>query len=251
MITIKSAREIELMRVAGQIVAQALSLAQQLSKPGISTAEMDAQIDQLIRSQNAIPSFKGYNGFPASSCISVNDQVVHGIPGSYVLKDGDIVSVDIGAIFEGYHGDAARTFAVGEITAEAQRLIDVTKQSFFEGIVFAKDGLRIGDISYAIETYVHAHGFSVVQELIGHGIGQVMHEKPDIPNYGPAGRGPRLSVGMTLAIEPMINMGKRHIAQQPDGWTIVTQDSQLSAHYENTVLITDDQPEILTLLSDS
>jgi methionyl aminopeptidase len=203
-------------------------------------------VEHFIRQQGAVPSFLNYNGFPASACISINDEVIHGIPGDRVLQDGDIVSVDVGAYVDGFHGDCAATFACGTISPEAQRLIDVTRQSFFEGIRFAKEGYRLYDISAAIQEYVESNGFSIVREFVGHGIGAHLHEDPAVPNYGRKGRGPRLLRGMTLAIEPMVNAGKADIWQLSDGWTVKTQDGKYAAHYENTILITDGEPEILT-----
>ena len=246
MITLKSAHEIELMRRAGKITAAARALAGEMVKPGVTTQEIDKAVEQFIRKQGATPSFLHLYGYPASICISVNDEVIHGIPGNRVLQDGDIVSVDVGACVEGFHGDCCATFACGTIDPEAQRLIDVTRQSFFEGIRYAKEGFRVGDISAVVQAYVEANGFSVVREFVGHGIGSALHESPEVPNYGIAGRGPRLLKGMTLAIEPMVNAGGAAIRQLSDGWTVKTLDGKLSAHYENTILITDGEPEILT-----
>lgn len=249
MIIIKSAREIELMKQAGQIVAGALSLARNMAVPGTSTEAINRAIDDYIMSKGAWPSFKHYGKppFPAAACISVNEAVVHGIPDSYKLKDGDMVSVDVGAKLNGYHGDAARTFAVGEIDDEARRLVDITEQSFWVGIAMAKEGNRLGDISHAIEEVAVRAGFGVVKELVGHGIGENLHEDPNVPNYGPAGRGPRLQAGMALAIEPMINEGTADIFLADDEWTVVTADRKRSAHYENTIIITEHEPLILTL----
>jgi methionyl aminopeptidase len=246
MITLKSAHEIELMRRAGKITAAARALAGEMVKPGVTTQEIDKAVEQFIRKQGATPSFLHLYGYPASICISVNDEVIHGIPGNRVLQDGDIVSVDVGACVEGFHGDCCATFACGTIDPEAQRLIDVTRQSFFEGIRFAKEGFRVGDISAAIQTYVESNGYSIVREYVGHGVGAAMHESPEVPNFGRSGRGPRLLRGMTLAIEPMVNAGGAAIRQLSDGWTVKTLDGKLSAHYENTILITDGEPEILT-----
>jgi len=248
MIIIKSQREIELMRKAGEITARALEEIEKHVKPGISTLELDKIAEELILSYNATPAFKGYRGFPASICASINEEVVHGIPGLRRLKDGDIISIDIGAVFQGYYGDAARTFPVGQVSEDALRLIDVTRQSFFEGIAFAKQGYRLSDISHAIQTYVERHNYSVVRDYVGHGIGQNMHEDPQIPNYGPPGKGPRLKAGMTLAIEPMVNMGGFEVYTLKNKWTVVTSDGSLSAHYENTIVITDGEPEILTMI---
>ena len=246
MITLKSAHEIDLMRRAGKITAAARALAGEMVRPGVTTREIDSAVEHFIRQQGAVPSFLNYNGFPASACISINDEVIHGIPGDRVLQDGDIVSVDVGAYVDGFHGDCAATFACGSISPEAQRLIDVTRQSFFEGIRFAKEGYRLYDISAAIQEYVESNGFSIVREFVGHGIGAHLHEDPAVPNYGRKGRGPRLLRGMTLAIEPMVNTGKADIWQLSDGWTVKTQDGKYAAHYENTILITDGEPEILT-----
>lgn len=246
MITLKSSHEIELMRRAGKITAAARTLVGEMVRPGVTTQEIDKAVEQFIRKQGAVPSFLHYNGFPASACISVNDEIIHGIPGKRVLQEGDIVSIDVGAYIGGFHGDCAATFACGAIDPEAQRLIDVTRQSFFEGIRYAKEGCRIGDISAAVQSYVESNGFSVVREYVGHGVGAKLHESPEIPNFGHAGRGPRLLRGMTLAIEPMVNAGSAAIRQLSDGWTVKTLDGKWSAHYENTVLITDGEPEILT-----
>ena len=246
MITLKSSHEIELMRRAGKITAAARAYAGELVKPGVTTQEIDKAVEQFIRKQGATPSFLHYNGFPASVCASVNDEIIHGIPGKRVLQEGDIVSIDVGAYVGGFHGDCAATFACGAIDPEAQRLIDVTRQSFFEGIRYAKEGQRVGDISAAIQTYVESNGFSIVREYVGHGVGAAMHEDPEVPNFGRSGRGPRLLRGMTLAIEPMVNAGTAAIQQLSDGWTVKTLDGKWSAHYENTVLITDGEPEILT-----
>ena len=246
MITLKSSHEIDLMRQAGKITAAARALAGEMVKPGVTTQEIDKAVEAFIRQQGAVPSFLGYSGYPASACISVNDEVIHGIPGKRVLQDGDIVSIDVGAYIGGVHGDCAATFACGQISEEAQRLIDVTRQSFFEGIKFAKEGYRVQDISAAVQTYVESHGFSVVREFVGHGVGAHLHESPEIPNFGRSGRGARLLRGMTLAIEPMVNLGGAAILQMNDGWTVKTRDGKLSAHYENTILVTDGEPEILT-----
>ena len=247
MITIKSAREFELMRRAGKITAAARALAGEMVKPGVTTQEIDRAVCRFIRSQGAEPSFLNYNGYPASVCISVNDEVIHGIPGKRVLREGDIVSVDVGAYIGGYHGDCAATYACGKICEEAQRLIDVTRQSFFEGIKYAREGGRLSDVSHAIEEYVEGNGFSVVREYVGHGIGRNMHESPEVPNFGIAGHGPKLLRGMTLAVEPMVNAGTAAIRQMPDGWTVKTRDGKYAAHYENTILITSDEPELLTV----
>ena len=246
MITLKSSHEIDLMRQAGKITAAARALAGEMVRPGVTTQEIDKAVEEFIRKQGAVPSFLGYSGYPASACISVNDEVIHGIPGKRVLQEGDIVSIDVGAYIGGFHGDCAATFACGTISDEAQKLIDVTRQSFFEGIKFAKEGCRVQDISAAVQAYVEGQGFSVVREFVGHGVGAHLHEAPEVPNFGRPGRGPRLLRGMTLAIEPMVNLGDAAILQLSDGWTVKTQDGKLSAHYENTILITDGEPEILT-----
>ena len=247
MIAIKNERELQSMRRACQITARARALAGEMVKPGVSTKEIDKAVYDYIVSQGAKPSFLNYNGFPASTCISVNSVVIHGIPDGYVLKEGDIVSVDVGAFYEGFHGDCAATFACGAISTEAKRLIDVTRESFFQGIAQAKRGNRVSDISHAIQTYVESNGFSVVRSFVGHGVGRQLHEEPEVPNFGAPGRGPRLLKGMTLAIEPMVNQGTYDVRILKDGWTTVTADGKLSAHYENTVLITDGEPEILTV----
>ena len=248
MIFIKNNQEIDLMRKAGKIVAETLILVEEKVRPGITTAELDRIAEEFITKHGAKPSFKGLYGFPASLCISVNEQVVHGIPGGYVLKDGDIISVDCGANINGFHGDAARTFGVGNITEEANKLINVTKESFFKGIEYAKVGNRLTDISHGIQSYVEASGFSVVRDFVGHGIGRVVHEDPEVPNYGRPGRGPKLVEGMALAIEPMVNVGSYKVKTLSDDWTVVTSDGSLSAHYENTIVILPDGPEILTLI---
>ena len=247
MITLKSSREIELMRQAGKITAAARALAGAMVAPGVSTREIDRAVHRFIKSQGAAPSFLGYNGFPASVCISVNDEVIHGIPGSRVLREGDIVSVDVGAFKGGYHGDCAATYPCGKISDEARRLIEVTRQSFFEGLRYAREGYRLPDLCGAIERYVEANGFSVVREYVGHGIGAKMHESPEVPNYvePKAGR-PRFLRGMTIAVEPMVNAGRAGVKVMPDGWTVKTADGRLSAHYENSILITDGEPELLT-----
>ena len=247
MIAIKNERQLDAMRQACKITAAARALAGEMVRPGVSTRQIDKAVHDFIVAQGAKPSFLGYHGFPASACISVNNTVIHGIPGGYVLKEGDIVSVDVGAYYGGFHGDCAATFPCGTISADAQRLIDVTKQSFFEGIRFATRGHRVSDISHAIQTYVESNGFSVVRSFVGHGVGAQLHEEPEVPNYGTAGHGPRLLPGMTLAIEPMVNEGTYEVQVLKDKWTTVTADGKLSAHYENTVLITDGEPEILTV----
>ena len=234
------------MRRAGKLTAAARALAGELVKPGVTTQEINDEVERFIRKEHAVPSFLHYQGNPASVCISVNDEIIHGIPGKRVLKEGDIVSVDVGAYIGGFHGDCAATFACGKISKEAQDLIDVTRQSFFEGIRQAREGNRIGDISAAVQAYAESHGYSIVREYVGHGVGANMHEAPEIPNYGHPGRGPRLLRGMTLAVEPMVNAGSASIYQMSDGWTVRTADGKNAAHYENTILITDGEPEILT-----
>ena len=245
-ITLKSSHEIELMRRAGKLTAAARALAGEMVRPGVTTREIDSAVEHFIRKNGAVPSFLHYNGYPASACISVNDEIIHGIPGPRVLQEGDIVSVDVGAYIGGFHGDCAATFPCGKISPEAQKLIDITRQSFFEGIQNAQEGHRLLDISAAIQQYVESNGFSIVREYVGHGVGAQMHEAPEIPNYGHPGRGPRLLRGMTLAIEPMVNAGSAAIKLMPDGWTVRTLDGKWAAHYENTILITDGEPEILT-----
>ena len=246
MIIVKSEREIELMRRAGKITAAARALAGEMVKPGVTTQEIDSAVEHFIRKQGAVPSFLHYNGYPASVCVSVNDEIIHGIPGKRVLQEGDIVSVDVGAFIDGFHGDCAGTYPCGQVSDEALRLIRVTQQSFFEGIKYAREGYRLSDISAAVQAYVEANGFSVVREYVGHGIGHQMHEAPEVPNYGKPGHGPRLLRGMTIAVEPMVNAGTAAIRQMPDGWTVRTADGKNAAHYENTVLITDGEPELLT-----
>lgn len=256
MVTIKSKREIELMKEACKVVALTYEKLEKEIKPGMTTFELDQLAEKTMRSLGAVPAEKGYDSgirgipkFPASICISINDEVIHGIPSkNRIIKDGDVVSIDTVALKDGFNGDAARTFIVGKASKEAQRLVDVTKQAFFEGIKFAKPGYRIGDISHAIGEYVRSQGYSVVREFQGHGIGREMHEDPGIPNYGKAGRGMKIEPGMTLAIEPMVIQGKPNILELDDGWTIITEDGSLAAHYENTILITENEPEILTLL---
>lgn len=247
LITLKSSRELDCMRKAGRITAAARKLAGEMVKPGVTTLEIDTAVRKFIESQGGKPSFLGYHGFPGSACISVNDVVIHGIPSKrVVLKEGDLVSVDVGAYIDGFHGDCAATFACGEVSAEAKRLIEVTERSFWEGIRFARAGQRVSDISHAVQQYVERHGFSVVRDFVGHGVGAKLHEAPEVPNYGPAGHGPRLQPGMTLAIEPMVCQGDWQVKVLQDGWTTVTADGSLAAHYENTILITDGDPEILT-----
>ena len=247
MIAIKNGQELAFMRQACKITAAARALAGEMVRPGVTTEQIDKAVHDFIVSQGAKPSFLGYGGFPGSTCISVNNTVIHGIPGGYTLQEGDIVSVDVGAYYKGFHGDCAATYPCGTISADAQKLIDVTKQSFFEGLRFVKKGNRVSDISHAIQTYVESNGFSVVRSFVGHGVGAQLHEEPEVPNYGAPGRGPRLIPGMTLAIEPMVNEGTYEVKILKDKWTTVTADGKLSAHYENTVLITDGEPEILTV----
>ena len=248
-VTIKSAREIELMREAGRLLEIVHDEMAKIIRPGISTMEINECGDKTIRRLGCTPNFLNYGGFPASICVSVNEEVVHGIPSrDHILKEGDIVSLDAGLIYKGYHSDAARTHAVGKISDEAQKLIDVTRQSFFEGIKLAKEGNHLHDISNAIDAYVSQFGYGIVKDLVGHGIGTQLHEDPQIPNFAQKRRGVRLQAGMTLAIEPMINAGGWEVNFLQDGWTVVTRDGSLSAHYENTILVTDGEPEILTLL---
>lgn len=247
-VTIKSNREIELMREAGKILCAVHDELGKALKPGMSTLDIDRLGEELIRSYDCIPSFLNYNGYPASICVSLNDEVVHGIPNAkHIIREGDIVSLDAGVIYKGYHSDAARTHGIGEISSEAKRLIDVTRESFFEGMKYAKAGNHLFDISKAIQKHVESNGFSVVRDLVGHGIGTNLHEEPQIPNFKPIGRGTRLVPGMTLAIEPMVNAGAYDVWWLEDDWTVVTQDGSLSAHYENTVLITQGEPELLSL----
>lgn len=248
MIIIKNDIEIEYMRHAGKLVGETLARLEEIVKPGITTAELDKIAEEFILKHNAKPSFKGYNGFPASICASVNNEVVHGIPGSRVLHEGDIISVDCGAILNGYQGDAARTIPVGKVSSEAEKLIEVTRESFFKGVEYAKVGNKLSDISSAIQTYVENFHFSIVRDFVGHGIGKDMHEDPEVPNFGRPGRGPKLRQGMVLAIEPMVNIGQYEVDVQSNGWTVVTRDGSLSAHYENTVAILNNGPEILTLI---
>ncbi len=256
MVTIKSKKEIAFMREVCKVVAVVYQELEQNIKPGMSTWELDQIAERKMRSLGAIPAEKGYDigvkgvpPFPASLCVSINDEVIHGIPSkNRIIKEGDVVSIDTVALKNGYHGDAARTFLVGKTSKDAERLVQVTKQAFFEGIQYAKVGNRIGDVCHAIGEYVHSQGYSVIKEFQGHGIGKEMHEDPGIPNYGKAGRGIRLEAGMTLAIEPMVIAGKPNILELDDGWTIMTEDGSLAAHYENTILITEKEPEILTIL---
>ena len=247
MVIIKNSEQLALMRKAGKITAEALLVAREAVKPGVSTKEVDTKIRTYIEKCGASPSFLGYNGFPGSACISINDQVIHGIPSSKVIiQDGDIVKVDVGARYRGYNGDSARTFAVGRVSEEALRLISVTEKSFYEAMKVARAGNRIGDIGHAVESFVISNGFSVVKAFVGHGLGRDLHEEPEVPNYGKPGRGPRLYAGMTLAIEPMVNAGGLEVNILKDGWTVTTADGSLSAHYENSIAITESDPIMLT-----
>ncbi|MCR2823218.1 type I methionyl aminopeptidase [Lederbergia panacisoli] len=246
MIICKTPREIEIMREAGRIVALTHQELQKHIQPGITTKELDAIAEKFILSFDAFPSFKGYNGFPGSVCASVNEELVHGIPGNRVLKDGDIISLDIGAEINGYHGDSAWTYPVGNIDAETKKLLDVTEKSLYLGLEEAKPGVRLSNISYAIQSYVEAGGFSIVREYVGHGIGQNLHEDPQIPHYGPPNKGPRLRPGMALCIEPMVNAGSRYVRTLADNWTVVTIDGKRCAHFEHTIAITETGYEILT-----
>ena len=248
-VSIKSGREIELMREAGRILAQVHEDLGKMLKPGISTLDIDRAGERMIRGYGCVPSFKNYNGYPASICVSVNDEVVHGIPNKHrLLKEGDIVSLDAGVIYNGYHSDAARTYANGKMGPEGQEIIRVTKECFYEGIKHARAGNHVNDISLAIQTYAEHFGYGVVRDLVGHGVGKALHEDPEVPNFSQKRKGIRLRPGMTLAIEPMINMGRADVVWLDDNWTVVTDDGSLSAHYENTILITDGDPEILSLL---
>jgi methionyl aminopeptidase len=247
MIITKAPREIDIMRKAGQIVARTHKELKTHIRPGITTGQLDAIAERYIRSQGATPSFKGYNGFTGSICASVNEELVHGIPGDRVLHDGDIISIDIGAEYNGYHGDSAWTYPVGTISEETKRLLDVTEESLYKGLERAKAGVHLTDISHAIQSHVEAANFSVVREYVGHGVGQNLHEDPQIPHYGPPGKGPRLKTGMTLAIEPMVNVGKRYVRTLSDNWTVVTVDGSMCAHFEHTIAITDEGYEILTV----
>ena len=250
MISLKSPREIECMRRAGRLTAQARALAGSLVRPGVTTHEIDTAVRKFIESHGAKPSFLGYGGFKGSACISINEEVIHGIPGPRKLKEGDIVSVDVGAYLDGFHGDCAATFPCGEVSPEAMELIRVTEQSFWEGIKLARAGNRVFDISHAVQQYVESHGCSVVRDFVGHGVGAKLHEPPEVPNFGPAGHGLRLQPGMTIAVEPMVCAGDWRVKVLKDGWTTVSADGSLTAHYENTILITDGEPEILTRAED-
>ena len=247
MIVLKTGRELKVMREACRISAGALKLVGSAVEPGVTTAELDRLAEEYIRSEGAIPNFKNYEGYPATACISINNEVIHGIPSkSRKIVAGDIVSVDLGAMFEGYHGDNAATFACGDISEEAKRLIDTTRESLYEGIAAAVSGGRLGDIGAAVQQYVEKRGYSVVRQFVGHGIGTKLHEAPEVPNFGTQGRGIRLMPGMTLAIEPMINIGGSDVKVMPDGWTVLTKDGSLSAHFEHTIVITPDGPQIMT-----
>lgn len=246
MIELKNVNQLERMRKAGRIVGETLAMMSELAKPGITTLELDRTAEEYIRAQGAVPAFKGYNGFPATLCTSVNEQVVHGIPSLRYLESGDIISIDCGALIDGYFGDAAVTLPIGEVGEDLLKLLRVTEESLMLGIAQAKLGNRLYDISFAVQTHVEANGFSVVRDYVGHGIGRAMHEDPQIPNFGKPGRGPRLEVGMALAIEPMVNMGTYEVQTLKDHWTVVTKDRRQSAHFEHTVAITENGPEILT-----
>lgn len=248
MIVLKTAREIAIISEACRISAGALKLAGEAVEPGVTTEEIDRIAEKYIRSQGAVPNFKGYNGFPGTACISINNEVIHGIPSKKrVIKEGDIVSIDLGACFEGYHGDNAATFAAGDVSEQAKLLMAVTKESLYKGISKALAGNRIGDIASAVQQHVESNGFSVVREYVGHGVGTKLHEAPEVPNFGKPGRGVRLMPGMTIAIEPMVNAGDYDVKVMPDGWTVLTRDGSLSAHFEHTVAITADGPKILTI----
>ena len=247
MIIIKNSEQLNLMRRAGRITAEALLVARDMIRPGISTKEIDTGIRRYIEKCGAEPSFLGYGGFPGSACISINDEVIHGIPSERkILCEGDIVKIDVGARFRGYNGDSARSYPVGKVSDEALRLISVTEKSFYEAMKFARAGCRVGDVGSAVESFVISNGYSVVKTYTGHGVGKELHEEPEIPNYGRSGRGARFYSGMTLAIEPMVNQGTEHVEVQRDGWTVTTRDGKLSTHYENTIAVTDSEPLVLT-----
>lgn len=246
MISVKNKDQLKLMREAGRITGEALVLAGESIKPGMTTKQLDTIIRHHIEKSGAKPSFLGYGGFPGSACISINNEVIHGIPSARVIEEGDIVKVDVGAFYKGFHGDSANTFAVGKVSGEAMRLIEVTKESFWRGIAEAKPGNRVGDIGYAVQSYVEENGFSVVRRYVGHGVGAELHESPDVPNFGTKGRGVRLCPGMTIAVEPMVNIGAPDVIEKSDKWTVVTADGTLSAHYEHTIAITDDGVIVLT-----
>jgi methionyl aminopeptidase len=245
---LRGREEIDAIREASRLVARTLQVLERQVRPGVTTVELDRAAETFIREQGGRPAFKGYRGFPASICPSINDQVVHGIPGPYALREGDIVGIDVGVEKDGYFGDAAITLPVGEVSERAQRLLRVTREALMRGIAQARAGNRVGDISYAIQSHVEQHGFSVVRALVGHGIGREMHEEPQVPNYGPPARGPRLMAGQVLAIEPMVNAGAPEVVTKDDGWTIVTKDGSLSAHFEHTVAVGTDGPEILSMV---
>jgi methionyl aminopeptidase len=247
MIVIKSRAEIEIMRESGKVTAEILASLGKIIEPGITTREIDAYVEGEILRNKMIPAFKGYNGYPASACVSINEEIVHGIPSGRIVAAGDIVSIDVGCVYKGYFSDAARTYPAGDVSEAAKKLISATEASFFEGLKLCRVGYRLSDISAAIQKRAEADGFSLVRDFVGHGIGRAMHEEPQIPNYGPPGRGPRLATGMVFAIEPMVNQGTYEIRVLEDNWTAVTLDGKLSAHYENTVAITDGEPEVLTL----
>ena len=247
MISIKSAPEIEKMRAAGRLTAQARKLAGSLVRPGITTMEIAKAVRRFIESHGAKPSFLGLYGFPGSACISVNEVVIHGLPSSRKLQEGDIVSIDVGAYLDGFHGDCAATFPCGEVSEEARKLIDVTRQSFFEGIKNARVGCRVSDVGHAVQQYVESFGFGVVRDFVGHGVGRKLHEAPEVPNFGAAGHGPRFQPGMVIAVEPMVCAGDWHVKNLDGNWTTVSVDGSLAAHYENTILITDGEPELLTV----
>lgn len=246
MISVKNSDQIKLMKEAGRITGESILLAAEAIRPGVTTKQLDTIIRRHIESQGAKPSFLGYGGFPGSACISINDQVIHGIPGPRVIDEGDIVKIDVGAFYKGFHGDSANTFPCGRISAEAQRLIDVTRESFWRGIAEAKPGNRVGDIGHAVQSYVEENGFSVVRRYVGHGVGEELHMEPDVPNFGTKGRGVRLYAGMTIAVEPMVNIGGPDVRELRDKWTVVTEDGTLSAHYEHSTAITNDGPIVLT-----
>lgn len=247
MVAIKSKSEIEKMKQAGVVTYGALCAVRDGIRPGVTTKELDKIAEAYIRAQGCIPSFKGYGGFPGSVCASVNDEIIHGIPSDRVLEEGDIISIDVGACYQGYHSDACRTFPVGKISEEAQRLIDVTRQSFFEALAYAKDGYRISDLSKAVQDYVEKHGFSVLRNYCGHGVGAALHEDPEVPNYVGGGRGIRIRPGMTLAVEPMVCQGLKDYYVADNDWTVLTKDGKLSAHYENSILVTNGEPFLLTM----
>lgn len=246
MISVKNKDQLKLMREAGRITGEALALAGESIKPGMTTKQLDTIIRHHIERSGAKPSFLGYGGFPGSACISINNEVIHGIPSARVIEEGDIVKVDVGAFYKGFHGDSANTFAVGKVSDEATALIEVTKESFWRGIAEAKPGNRVGDIGFAVQSYVEENGFSVVRRYVGHGVGAELHESPDVPNFGTKGRGVRLCSGMTIAVEPMVNIGAPDVIEKSDKWTVVTADGTLSAHYEHTIAITDDGVIVLT-----